>query len=1573
MVDLGGYIIILMNENGKIKLYGSSADSADYPEVGDEILEVNGQTLENATDLEVSQHIHQCIKSGTISLQVTRRTGNKLKLDGPNADRIRDAWVIALERGARERLQRLPALKKIQPRDIQAILHQQINEGSASTSTGETTEKDITNSHITVTLADGQSENRNATNKLSNGTVPKNITNNETDDKKEILEKQKNHLEELKLLQPIQNNCITERRSSSPFQNGRTEVLIGETEGGPRSPRGSTSSAINDANLLNLPGETDNPEPICRSRRRSGSGVADIHLQQSQLNDNNNVVTIDNNDIKNIRDNQTGPNEMWSPGMTPGHHRELPVDVPDTLLQQAYAHKVIKDNTSNLRKQKPPRIPPPPPRINTKLITTTTTTSTTSTITTTTTTTTPCDSDINKKNHINNINNNTTTKITSSMSNINKKQLFNDDNDKSYNDNDETDYKIVELTLINNDKNGIIINNNNNNSNNNNNNNKKLKINKKIIIDGKETSVDIDNNNTDYDYPFAKEDYPTMLKTCSDSSTSTRSTSSGHSGSTAALDTSLTLHSDKEDKDKEELLLLSSTISTTTTAIPLATTAIASIITASSSLSSSSSSSSTASSSSSKLYDTTRIDLGSPCRPIGITSTQTVYNLSNIGNERDDKNCVSYDNPTYEIGINDSDENILIQNDDINDLSKLIKNNNNIKNKSINKKMIKSPKKIINDDVLLSIGSASTENLLTDDNDNFTTTTTATTTTIDSNNKFKKKINKISNNKQISSGYSTLKSQTDSSYLVLNSNKKYREVAVDVPADFIPMEKSHPTYPPNKKLQQQQQHNEDDKHEEDYDDDDRNNTGIKAGVHNGVKPAIPPRDQKRAPARPPKDNLRLSNRNSNIDNNETTTNDAIQQPQPTPQQLHSIKKYQAQLRQRKDHEERQEYLNQSLRGSRKLHALESHTTSLSGMENYAYTQDEVTTSTTPSLSTVQKSQSSSTKTTDETSKILTYGEVIVILERLQMQLTTLSGALGIAGPGVEAELEAVRTLLVQKKFATALATHHALKSKLRSGKLAKHYADDATNLSRDCVEVLEEWQSSNAKSNDNIAIIEELTGLLTSYEVEGLLLAHDSVISYIDGVERKQYPSSTSPSQSPSPTSSSHDFRNTENIKIIRIEKTNEPLGATVRNEGDAVIIGRIVRGGAADKSGLFNEGDEVLEVNGVEMRGKSVNEVCDILAGMQGSLTFLVLPVSNNHRNNITNNTRRDDNTLIHHVRAYFDYDPEDDPYIPCRELGVGFQKGDVLHVISQEDSNWWQAYREGEEDQTLAGLIPSRAFQHQREKMKQTITGDKNTLRGGKKSNTLLCTRKNQKKKKKRTKFGGNVNEDGYPLYSTTSIDDYDSEEVLTYEEVALYYPRASHKRPVVLIGPPNIGRHELRQRLMQDSERFAAAIPHTSRPRKGSEVDGQDYHFISRSQFESDILCRKFVEHGEYEKSFYGTSVEAIRSVVNSGKICVLNLHPQSLKILRNSDLKPYVVFVAPPNPEKLRQKRIKNNESFKEEELKDIIEKAREMEDKYGHLFDMIIINNDTDRAYNQLLTEINSLEREPQWVPATWVQ
>ena len=67
-------------------------------------------------------------------------------------------------------------------------------------------------------------------------------------------------------------------------------------------------------------------------------------------------------------------------------------------------------------------------------------------------------------------------------------------------------------------------------------------------------------------------------------------------------------------------------------------------------------------------------------------------------------------------------------------------------------------------------------------------------------------------------------------------------------------------------------------------------------------------------------------------------------------------------------------------------------------------------------------------------------------------------------------------------------------------------------------------------------------------------------------------------------------------------------------------------------------------------------------------------------------------------------------------------------------------------------------------------------------------------------------------------------------------------------------------------------------TSRSRRDHETDGIDYHFVTKQKFEQDILTGKFVEHGEFERSIYGTSLDSIRRVVESGKICVLNLHPQ-----------------------------------------------------------------------------------------------
>lgn len=61
--------------------------------------------------------------------------------------------------------------------------------------------------------------------------------------------------------------------------------------------------------------------------------------------------------------------------------------------------------------------------------------------------------------------------------------------------------------------------------------------------------------------------------------------------------------------------------------------------------------------------------------------------------------------------------------------------------------------------------------------------------------------------------------------------------------------------------------------------------------------------------------------------------------------------------------------------------------------------------------------------------------------------------------------------------------------------------------------------------------------------------------------------------------------------------------GATVRNDMDSVVVSRVVKGGAAESSGLLNEGDEILEINGIPIRGKHVNEVHDLLVRIIGCL----------------------------------------------------------------------------------------------------------------------------------------------------------------------------------------------------------------------------------------------------------------------------------------------------------------------------------------------------------------------------------
>ncbi|KAK4295450.1 hypothetical protein Pmani_031971 [Petrolisthes manimaculis] len=702
----------------------------------------------------------------------------------------------------------------------------------------------------------------------------------------------------------------------------------------------------------------------------------------------------------------------------------------------------------------------------------------------------------------------------------------------------------------------------------------------------------------------------------------------------------------------------------------------------------------------------------------------------------------------------------------------------------------------------------------------------------------------------------------DNMISMVEFNPGQREMAVDVPESFVGRTKTPPRYPPPKPQGQTITpiHN-------------NNNNSSKSSRRGGsssgsVTPQNGTLPKQTPPPRVPDQHLPPP-----------PQPEGLMQQASTQDEMNRIRKYEEELKARREREEQDAMLRSSLRSSQKLQQLANKPIP-SGVVNEGFAVEE--------SQAAAEAEAEAKPTADTPSKVIGINELIQSLQRIQTVLKS-------NGHRISEDMTLVAQLLTNPEFQKVLAVHNKVQETWCLNRPPTPVTDNAQELLAESLQELQEYSMPEAA---------ELLDILNKVAVEGLLYAHDRI------AEREPLPvgSGTLPEEAVLDRVTNYPE---ESVKIVRIDKTNEPLGATIRNEGDSVIIGRIVKRGAAEKSGLLHEGDEILEVNGVEVRGKSVNDICDMLSGMTGTLTFIIIPSVQPPP------VPRPPLTQTVHVKAHFDYDPEEDLYIPCRELGMSFQKGDILHVISQSDPNWWQAYRDGEEDQSLAGLIPSRSFQQHREAMRQTVVGDNNNKEKTKKGK-LLCAKKHQKKKKKKML---------YPSYN----EDFDSEEILTYEDVALYYPRANCKRPIVLIGPPNIGRHELRQKLMEDRERFAAAIPHTSRAKRDSELNGQDYHFISRQEFENDILQRKFVEHGEYEKAYYGTSIKAIQVVVNSGKICVLNLHPLSLKILKSSDLKPFVVFVAPPSLEKLRQKKQRQGETVKDEELKETIEKAREMEE------------------------------------------
>lgn len=179
----------------------------------------------------------------------------------------------------------------------------------------------------------------------------------------------------------------------------------------------------------------------------------------------------------------------------------------------------------------------------------------------------------------------------------------------------------------------------------------------------------------------------------------------------------------------------------------------------------------------------------------------------------------------------------------------------------------------------------------------------------------------------------------------------------------------------------------------------------------------------------------------------------------------------------------------------------------------------------------------------------------------------------------------------------------------------------------------------------------------------------------------------------------------------------------------------------------------------------------------------------------------------------------------------------------------------------------------------------------------------------------------------------------------------------RPVVISGPSGVGKGTLINELLKrfPSSSFGFSVSHTTRPPRPGEVDGEHYHFVTKDQIQASIDNGEFIENSEVHGNIYGTSYSSVQSVMASGKICILDIDVKGSQVVKQSNLDPHSIFIAPPSMEIL-EGRLRGRGTESEEAIQRRLGNARAEVD-YGlqrNNFDYVVVNEELQVAAGEMV-------------------
>uniref|UniRef100_A0A8C7XXI9 Discs, large homolog 4a (Drosophila) n=1 Tax=Oryzias sinensis TaxID=183150 RepID=A0A8C7XXI9_9TELE len=429
----------------------------------------------------------------------------------------------------------------------------------------------------------------------------------------------------------------------------------------------------------------------------------------------------------------------------------------------------------------------------------------------------------------------------------------------------------------------------------------------------------------------------------------------------------------------------------------------------------------------------------------------------------------------------------------------------------------------------------------------------------------------------------------------------------------------------------------------------------------------------------------------------------------------------------------------------------------------------------------------------------------------------------------------------------------------------------------------------------------------------------------------------------------------------ILIHRGSTGLGFNIvgGEDGEGIFISFILAGGPADLSGELHKGDQILSVNGVDLRMATHEQAAAALKNAGQTVTIVAQYRPDEYsrfeakihdlREQLMNSSMGSGTTTLRsnpkrgfYIRALFDYDKTAD----CGFLSqaLSFRFGDVLHVLDCGDEEWWQARRVSPQNEAEeVGFIPSK---HRVER--------KDWSRGNTKERVCLFS-------EALAPICPSVcKSDIFSLLQDHGRDSLSTQgDELKQNLTILHYAR-----PIIILGPV---KDRINDDLLSEfPDKFGSCVPHTTRPKRDYEVDGRDYHFVSsREQMEKDIQSHRFIEAGQYNSHLYGTSVQSVREVAEQqGKHCILDVSANAVRRLQAAQLHPIAIFVRPKSLENV----LEINTRLTEEQARKGMDRALKLEQDFLECFTAVVEGDSFEEVYHKVKTVVEEQSGPYIWIP-----